>query len=605
MNVKITELKLLDFRSFENEEIHLDNITVVVGANNVGKSNILRALELFPKGVNIDLARDLKRGSNKTSPELIYTLEFNESQIDRRLDYQIPTKILVKKTISEWTLLHEDSSPLENILLEKEYYRNNTPTEIAVGEIALQPGKLIIGSLLDDNIKQQLVLISKEELGKLIAPEIYELVGSLLPNVRNIWSPNADSDFISEDNPIASLISTPTLPLAQLLTKAYQKNPSAGNYQVVLPKGIASEIETFCQNITVAINLIFSENWNFNPPIKLKISARDSSLKVFFDQGRAGQLEPSFSSDGLIWLISFFVRLGMGEVENSIVLLDQPGDKLYPGGQKDLVRIIENLGEKNQLIYSTHSPFMITQKRLGRNIRIVYKETDVNRNQIGFSKIKNEIKQTDIRQSDLLTTALGFSWTDFVPIGDFNVLMEGKLDSAVVINTERQKAFRSGQADIDFSRVVIRGVGKASYINSEAKKIKVDGKKVTGVFDSDWIASTPDLEESEKIKLGDIDSSWSDIEDLIPNDYFQKIFKDFALQFSVPFQYAKKLDGPGKGKNIKKYLRKKAKKLNKNEDDLVNEMELKLIELIEQTSLSETDLPKNFYKLSTEIVKYV
>lgn len=604
MNVKIVAIKLIDFRSFEEEEIYLDDITVVVGANNVGKSNILRAIELFPPEVNIDLARDLRRGSTKDSPEIIYTLELTENQPDPRLDFQIPTKILVKKMASGWTLLNEDNSALESALVNKEYYKNGTDAEVAIGEVTLQPGKIIVGSCLDDSLKQQLTPVPQEELNNLIGLEVNELVRGLLPNVRNIWLPK-DDDFIAEDNPVDQLISTPTLPLAQLLAKAFQKSPSAGNYQDVLPKGIASETETFCQKITEAVNTLFRENWNFTPPIKLRIAARDTYLKVFFDQGGAGQLEPSFSSDGLIWLISFFIRLGMADVENSIILLDQPGDKLYPGGQKDLVRIIESLGEKNQLIYSTHSPFMITQKRLGRNVRIVYKDIDSDGNQIGSSKINNEIKQVDIRQSDLLTSALGFSWTDFVPVGDFNVLMEGKLDAAIVLNTERQKSFRDGKAEIDFSRVVVRGVGKASYINGEAKKMKVDSKKVIGIFDSDWVASTPDLEDSEKIKLSSIDTSWSDIEDLIPKEYFKKIFLELATEFSNPFRYTTRLDGPGRGKKIKGYLRRKATRMGKDKDDLVNGVEMRMIEFIEEVSTGETDLPESFYKLNTEIIKHI
>lgn len=602
MNVKILSVKLIDFRSFEEEEIFLDDITAVVGANNVGKSNILKAIELFSPGMSIEPARDLRRGSARVSPEIIYTLALTGVPKDTRLNFQIPEKILVEKTVSDWILFSVDSTPLEDVLVNEQYYKNGTDAEITIGEVILQPGKIISVSLLDDTLKQQLSPIVAEEKNNLIRIELNDFVRGILPSILNIWSPK-DEDFISEDNSIDQLISTPSLPLAQILTKSFQKDPSAGNYQEVLPKAIASEIETFCQNITEAANKLFNENWHFKPPIKLRIAAREASLKVFFDQGGAGHLEPSFSSDGLIWLISFFIRLGMSDIENSIILLDQPGEKLYPGGQKDLVRIIESLGEKNQLIYSTHSPFMITKKRIGRNVRIVDKHIDSNGNQIGFSKINNQIKQVDIRQSDLLTTALGFSWTDFIPVGDFNVLMEGKLDAAVVINTERQKSIKFGKADIDFSRAVVRGVGKASYINEEAKKIKIDDKKVLGIFDSDWSTSTPDLEDSEKIKLGDIHPDWSDVEDLIPKDFFKKIFQGLATKYSKPFQYTVRLDGPGRGKKLKIYLRKKAAKLNKDKDDLVNEAEMRMIDFIETASVSGTDLPKSFYKLNSKIIQ--
>lgn len=601
--MKLKSLRLIDFRSFENEDIQLENVTVIVGANNVGKSNILRALELFSPEVNLDTSRDKRRSSSRSTPELVYELELEEDKFFGRIGFTIPKKFLVKKTDTGWDLSSEDGSNLETPLQNNEYFKNSTGADIAVDKITVKPEKIVLGSLLNDELKQQFTPLSAEELPGILKSEVNQLVRGQVPNVRNVWAPTEDQDFISEDNPIDQVISNPDLPLSQLLSNAFQKDPSVGNYQEVLQKGVASETETFCQNVTEVVNNIFKENWSFKPPIKLKISPRDASLKVWFDQGRAGHLEPSFSSDGLIWLISFFIRLGMAKVENSLILLDQPGDKLYPGGQKDLVRIIESLGEKNQVIYTTHSPFMITQRRLGRNVRLVSKVTDSNGNQIGSSKINNEIKQTDIRQSELLTTALGFSWTDFVPVGDFNVLMEGKLDSAVVINTERQKSIRKGSADIDFSRVVVRGMGRASYINDEAKRLKVDGKRTIGIFDADFQNSTPDLDTNEKIKLEDIDSSWSDIEDLIPKEFFKKIFQELTTQFSKPFQYTTRLDGPGRGKKIKEYLKRKATEIGLEKESLINLVEMKMVDLIEKVSEGEEELPKSFYDLNKEIIK--
>ena len=99
MEVRVSSLQLIDFRSFENEKIKFDDVTVVVGANNVGKSNILRALELLPAEAQLDLTRDLRRRSAKSSPELIYTLELPSLPPDPRLDFQVPEKIIVKNRL--------------------------------------------------------------------------------------------------------------------------------------------------------------------------------------------------------------------------------------------------------------------------------------------------------------------------------------------------------------------------------------------------------------------------------------------------------------------------------------------------------------------------
>jgi hypothetical protein len=135
--------------------------------------------------------------------------------------------------------------------------------------------------------------------------------------------------------------------------------------------------------------------------------------------------------------------------------------------------------------------------------------------------------------------------------------------------------------------------------------LKADNRKVVGVFDADWANSTPDLEESEKIKLDDIDTSWVDIEDLIPKEYFKKIFKELKVEFSIPFQYRTTLGGPGRGKKIKDYLRRKETALGKARNSLVNYAEIKMIDYVKEISLSEEGLPESFYRLNLKIIETI
>ncbi|MDD5147369.1 MAG: AAA family ATPase [Candidatus Daviesbacteria bacterium] len=603
MNIKIKSIKLINFRSFEDEEIFIDDVTVVVGPNNAGKSNILRAIELLSPNVPLDINRDKRRNSSGTGPELLYKLEFVIPYKHPKLDFKFPDDIIeIKKTDKEWIL--QNPSP-ESLYVGKDYYRNDTGSEILIQEEVLPSGGIIAEANLSEEIKLQLTPMSADEVNNALKSAIDETIKGLLPIVMNVWTPK-DEDFIAEDNPIDQIISNLELPLSKLLLKSFEKKPSDGDFREILSNGTSAEIETYCNNVTETVNEIFKENWNFKPKIKLKISPREGLLKVYFNHGRAGNIEPAFSSDGVNWLVSFFVRLGIGERANSVILLDQPGDKLFPGGQKDLVRILETLGKNNQIIYSTHSPFMISKNRLGRNVRIITKESDEKGDQISCSRINNEIKQTDIRQSDLLTTALGFYWTDFIPVGEFNVLMEGKLDNVVVMSTEKQKVILSGVPEIDFSRVAVRGVGRASLIDERAKGIKQDGRKVLGVFDGDWKSvNTPNLEASEKIYLDDIDSTWSDIEDVISTEYIKNIFDKLKNEFGLTFQYRQTMDGPGRGKKIKKYLEKKAKEKKINSLDLINKFEIKMIEYIEEITETGMKLPESFDKLNKEIIKHI
>ena len=79
-------------------------------------------------------------------------------------------------------------------------------------------------------------------------------------------------------------------------------------------------------------------------------------------------------SRGFVWFFSFltyFSNLEEAQLNNLVLLLDEPGINLHAMAQTDFLRFIdERLGQKYQVVYSTHSPFMVDLKRLDR-VRMV------------------------------------------------------------------------------------------------------------------------------------------------------------------------------------------------------------------------------------------
>ena len=78
-------------------------------------------------------------------------------------------------------------------------------------------------------------------------------------------------------------------------------------------------------------------------------------------------------SRGFIWFFSFLAWYSKlrQEGENLILLLDEPGLSLHAKAQADLLRYFEEeLTPHHQLIYTTHSPFMVDPKHFDR-VRIV------------------------------------------------------------------------------------------------------------------------------------------------------------------------------------------------------------------------------------------
>ena len=75
-------------------------------------------------------------------------------------------------------------------------------------------------------------------------------------------------------------------------------------------------------------------------------------------------------SKGFVWFFSFlsyFSHLEETEDGDLIILLDEPGTALHAMAQQDFLRFMdERLSPQCQVIYTTHSPFMVDLKKLNR-----------------------------------------------------------------------------------------------------------------------------------------------------------------------------------------------------------------------------------------------
>ena len=80
-------------------------------------------------------------------------------------------------------------------------------------------------------------------------------------------------------------------------------------------------------------------------------------------------------SKGFIWFFSFMVWFSAVEVrvgtdKELILLLDEPEISLHALAQSDFLAYIDTLAESHQIIYTTHSPFMVESDHLDE-VRVV------------------------------------------------------------------------------------------------------------------------------------------------------------------------------------------------------------------------------------------
>lgn len=132
-------------------------------------------------------------------------------------------------------------------------------------------------------------------------------------------------------------------------------------------------------------------------------------------------------SKGFLWFFSFLVWFNklQGDKDTAyILLLDEPGLSLHAAAQKDLLRFIEErLTPEYQVVYSTHSPFMIDSNKLDQ-VRTVYDTQDP---KVG-SVVSSALEEKDSDTLFPLQAALGYSLAQNLYISEKNLLVEGISD---------------------------------------------------------------------------------------------------------------------------------------------------------------------------------
>jgi predicted ATP-dependent endonuclease of OLD family len=146
------------------------------------------------------------------------------------------------------------------------------------------------------------------------------------------------------------------------------------------------------------------------------------------------RVDTAFSerSAGFVWFFSFLVKFAQVKLEGKpvVLLLDEPGLTLHGKAQGDLLRYFdEKLAPHHQIIYSTHSPFMVAPDKL-TSARIVEDqvETKSGRRVPLGTKVREDVLSTDPDTLFPLQGALGYEITQSLFIGKHTLLVEGVSD---------------------------------------------------------------------------------------------------------------------------------------------------------------------------------
>lgn len=183
-------------------------------------------------------------------------------------------------------------------------------------------------------------------------------------------------------------------------------------------------------------------------------------------------------SKGFQWFVSFDMRLmhdTQGTWKNAVLLLDEPGVHLHGDAQRDLLARFEEYAEGNQIIYSTHLPFMLDIEHPER-FRIMVQDGNA-------WKITNNPFEAGDSAKFPLHVAMGFSLSQTLFVGPYNLVVEGPHDVWFMEAMSGLLKAR-GKAGLD-ERMSISAPGGAPKVPFQVSLLSGHKLKVAALLDGD------------------------------------------------------------------------------------------------------------------------
>ena len=287
---------------------------------------------------------------------------------------------------------------------------------------------------------------------------------------------------------------------------------------------------------SVRLTRRFRSLWKFSVDIRLALDNSEiDTIVSLHAENKAYELNLEDRSKGFRWAFAFvaaFATTGQEEIA-PVLLLDEPGVHLHAAAQGELLRFLRE-EVPNQIIYTTHSPYMVDPEHL-EDVRVVQYRPN------SGTTVSSEISG-DRDTLFPLQAALGLSLAQSLFVGANHLLVEGVTDLWFL------SSLSEFLNDIDgtgiSSDVVITPAGGASRIAVLAAFLSSHGLKCVALFDSEAESLRVAQEDIRKKLLRqegiifvaeamDGAQAEADLEDLFnPDDYQAVVSEAFAQELA-------------------------------------------------------------------------
>ncbi len=464
--MKLKSVKIQNFRSCDDSgKFSIDGTTCLVGKNEAGKTAILQALEILNSSGDsnnkYDKIRDYPRrylneykerhdGREAVVATTEWLLEDDDLEVveaEFGPEYLPKGLITVQKHYEEksktWTTHFDERKAIVHLINES----NFDAAEKAVvdkctsvnGVVELLAGRekntekhnsLLekIKAYRDGDPSQKVIDILKTRLPKFLYFSHYDRMSGKI-SVNQLEQDKQQNTVSEGDSVFLDFLEFAGTGLEEL--KSFQQS-----------EHLIAKVEAASNKITDRIFEYWSQNKSLS--VEFKPYEGKAADNPPFNSGTVMEarvrnaihrMTVPFSerSAGFIWFFSFLVRFSQVSKTNKniIILLDEPGLTLHAKAQGDLLRYFkEKLEPEHQVIYSTHSPFMIPPDNLMsvRTVEDIVEIKGIMDYVAKGTKVGDDVLSTDRDTLFPLQGALGYEITQTLFIGKNTLLVEGPSD---------------------------------------------------------------------------------------------------------------------------------------------------------------------------------
>ena len=219
-------------------------------------------------------------------------------------------------------------------------------------------------------------------------------------------------------------------------TKEYGTIIELTEEQIKTGQEKTKEREVLLNSASTKLTKDFKEWWKQGDYI-FDLRADGEYFRIWVsDEKRPARIPLEDRSTGLQWFLSFFMVFlveSKDSHKNCVLLLDEAGTSLHPMAQKDLSLFFNSLAENKQLIYTTHSPFLVDSMNITKT-KVVYSDSK------GKTKISDDltIKKKEAQKSIYpINSAIGITISDTMLIGTKPIIVEGISDQIYLTHIKR------------------------------------------------------------------------------------------------------------------------------------------------------------------------